>query len=319
MNLPAAAARGPQGPCAAPRRPPPRPARAAALLLATTAFAATFSARAAVDVDALWDFSNPALSEQRFRDALAGAKGDDALILTTQIARTRGLRRDLEGAKQVLKAAEPQLAGAGAEARARHALEWGRSHISAVTRPDERTPENLATARAAYERALAIANDGRLDELAIDAVHMMAFVDTAPADQLRWNEQALARVLASTQPGGRKWEASIRNNLGLSLHGLGRHADSLPHFERALALRESAGARPRTVYVARWLLARALRLSGRLDDALAQQILLEGQMHVVGDPDPYVLEELEQIHRARGDEARAAAYALRLAAARQKP
>jgi len=40
---------------------------------------------------------------------------------------------------------------------------------------------------------------------------------------------------------------------------------------------------------------------------------------VVGDPDPYVLEELELIHRARGDATRAAAYAERLAAARRKP
>jgi tetratricopeptide (TPR) repeat protein len=298
----------------------PVPARGVAPL-AALAFAAlaAVQARAAVDLAALWDFSNPALSEQRFREALAGAKGDDALILTTQIARTHGLRRDLERAREVLKSIEPQLSGASAEARARHALEWGRNHISAVTRPEERTPENLATARSAYERALAVAKEGGLDELAIDAVHMMAFVDTAPADQLRWNEQALALVLASAQPGGRAWEASIRNNLGLSLHGLGRHAESLPHFERALALRESAGARPRSVYVARWLFARALRLAGRVDDALVQQTLLEGQMHVVGDPDPYVLEELEQIHRAKGDAARAAVYAERLAAARRKP
>jgi hypothetical protein len=71
--------------------------------------------------------------------------------------------------------------------------------------------------------------------------------------------------------------------------------------------------------VARWLVARGLRLVGRLDEALAQQTRLEGQMHVVGDPDPFVLEELEQIHRARGDEARAAGYAQRLAEARRKP
>lgn len=291
-----------------------RPPLAAALLAM-----AAGAAPAAVDLNALWDFSNPALSEQRFREALAGAGGDDALILQTQIARTHGLRRDLARARELLKAIEPQLAGAGHEVRARHALEWGRSHISAVTQPDERTPENLATARTAYERALAAAREGRLDGLAIDAVHMMAFVDDRPADQLRWNQQALAMVQASSQPAGQGWEASIRNNLGLSLHGLGRHAESVPHFERALALREAAGARPRTVYVARWLMARALRLAGRLDDALAQQTRLEGQMHIVGDPDPYVLEELELIHRARGDTARAAAYAQRLAAARRKP
>lgn len=298
------------------------------LVLATAMAAATAqpAAQAAVDLTALWDFSNPALSEERFRAALATAEAegrrDDALILQTQIARTHGLRRDLARARELLKSLEPQLAGAGPEVRTRHALEWGRNHISAVTRPAERTPEFLAVARAAYTRALATAQEGKLDGLAIDAVHMMAFVDDTPADQLRWNQQALEMVLASSQPAGRAWEASIRNNLAYSLHQLGRFAESLPHYERALALREAAtapAASPRQVYVARWLTARALRLSGRLDDAMAQQTRLEGQMHIVGDPDPYVFEELELIHRARGDEAQAASYAQRLAAARQKP
>lgn len=295
-------------------------------LLMLLALATPATALASLDLNALWDFSNPALSEQRFRDALAAAeqaqRRDDALILQTQIARTLGLRRNLDGARALLRTLEPQLAQAGAEARTRHALEWGRNHISAVTRPAERTPENLATAREAYTRALATAREAGLDGLAIDAVHMMAFVDDAPADQRRWNEQALAMVLASQQPEGRRWEASIRNNLALSLRALGLHAESLPHFERALALREAAtapAASPRQVYVARWLLAHSLRLAGRLDEALAQQTRLEGQMHVVGDPDPYVLEELERIHRARGDTARAEAYAERLAAARRKP
>lgn len=311
---------GPRGRSGVPGLPSRAGLLGTAGLLAAAAIgwaASVGTARAAVDVAALWDFADPALSERRFREALAGAQGDDAIVLQTQIARTQGLRRNLTGAKDLLRSLEPQLAGAGAEARARHALEWGRNHISAVTKPEERTPENLAAARAAYERALAVAREGRLDELAIDAVHMMAFVDNAPAEQLKWNEQALAMVLASTQPGGRAWEASIRNNLAYSLHQLGRHAEALPHYERALALREAAGARPRARYVARWLVARELRLVGRLDEALALQTQLEGQMHVVGDPDPYVLEELERIHRARGDEAQAAQYARRLAAARR--
>lgn len=299
-------------------------ARCAWRLLVLVVLALPAVAAAAVDVAALWDFSNPALSEQRFREALGAAerdgRRDDVLILQTQIARTLGLRRDLEGARALLQGLQPQLAGAGAEARARHALEWGRSHVSAVTLPEERTPKTLATARAAYAQALAAAREGGLDGLAIDAVHMMAFVDDAPADQRRWNEEALAMVLASSQAEGRRWEASIRNNLALSLRRQGLHVDALPHFERALALREAASApaaSPRQVYVARWLLANALRLAGRLDEALAQQTRLEGQMHVVGDPDPHVLEELSLIHRARGDVERAAAYADRLAAARR--
>ena len=55
------------------------------------------SSAMAVDVVAMWDFSNPDLSEKRFRSALESAAGDDALILQTQIARTYVLRKDFEG------------------------------------------------------------------------------------------------------------------------------------------------------------------------------------------------------------------------------
>lgn len=47
------------------------------------------------DLSMLWDFSQPDVSEQRFRAALASSTGDDALnSLQTQIARTCGLRGD---------------------------------------------------------------------------------------------------------------------------------------------------------------------------------------------------------------------------------
>lgn len=298
-----------------------QPARALArvhraTLSAVAAAGIASTAQAAVDVAALWDFSNPALSEQRFRAALERAEGDDALILQTQLSRTYGLRREFEKQRELLTTIEPRVASAGAEARARHALEWGRSHISALTRPAERTPEALAAARAAYERALAAAQAGRLDGLAIDAVHMMAFVDDAPADQLKWNLQALAMVEASSQPAGKAWEASIRNNTGHALHALGRHAESLPQFERAAALREQAG-NPRQAHIARWFVARALRLTGRVDDALAIQLQLErGAPAALGRADAYVFEELEQLYRAKGNEERAGHYAALLKAAR---
>jgi hypothetical protein len=54
----------------------------------------------------LWDYSKPAVSEQRFRAALAGASADDALILQTQIARTFGLRKDFAKAREVLATVE---------------------------------------------------------------------------------------------------------------------------------------------------------------------------------------------------------------------
>lgn len=304
------------------RRPPPacslRGLGCAAACALLGLLAAPLPARAGVDVAALWDFSNPALSQQRFHAALATAQGDDALVLLTQIARTHGLQRDLQRARALLQSIQPRLAGARAEVQARHALEWGRIHISALSTQPERTAGNLELARAAYARAMTVARQAGLDGLEIDAMHMMAFVDDAPVDQLRWNQAALDRVLASAQPAGRAWEGSIRHNLGLALHALGRHGESLPQFQRCLELREASGT-PRQAYVARWLLARALRLTGRLDEALAHQTWLEGRMQVVGDPDPYVLEELARIHRALGDDDKAASYARRLGLAAPQP
>jgi len=59
----------------------------ALLLTATSAMA--------IDLRPLWDFSKPAVSEERFRAALATAQGDDALILKTQIARTYAHRVEI--------------------------------------------------------------------------------------------------------------------------------------------------------------------------------------------------------------------------------
>ena len=55
----------------------------------------------AIDMTALWDFSRPEVSEQRFKAALENATGDDAVILRTQIARTYGLRKDFDTARRL--------------------------------------------------------------------------------------------------------------------------------------------------------------------------------------------------------------------------
>lgn len=261
----------------------------------------------AIDLTPLLDFSQPAQTEQRLRAALQGASADDQLILQTQIARTHGLRRDLAAARALLSSLQPQLAQASAEAQARWQLEWGRTWSSAAHDSASQTPEAREQARQAYQSALAIARKSQLDGLAVDALHMMAFVDTAPADQLRWDEQALALIEASSQPAAKKWEASLRNNAGYALHTLGRYPEALTQFERALVLREQAGDAS-TIRVARWMIAWTLRALKRDDEALALQQRLERECEAAGEPDEYVFEELEILHRARGDEKTAAHY-----------
>ena len=268
------------------------------------------SSAMAIDLAPLWDFNQPELSEQRFRAALATASPDDALILQTQIARTYGLRGDIERARQILKSIEPQLATASPEVRVRYELEFGRTLASAKHKDELLTPAVKEQARARYLRALELAKAGQLDALAIDAVHMLAFVDTAPTDQLKWGEQALAIALASSQAAARKWEVSLRNNIGYALHQLKRYDEALAQFKQAVVLRERADDAEAT-RAAHWMVGWTLRALNRVDEALEIQLRLERECEAAGVPDPYVFDELEALYRAKGDEPTARRYAER--------
>jgi tetratricopeptide (TPR) repeat protein len=137
---------------------------------------------------------------------------------------------------------------------------------------------------------------------------MLAFVDTEPADQLKWGQEALAVVAASSQPEARKWEASIQNNIGYALHELGRFDEALISFRQALLIRER-GTDAQAIREAHWMIAWTLRSLGHMDEALDIQLRLERECEAAKAPDPYVFEELETLYRARGDEVRANHYA----------
>jgi tetratricopeptide (TPR) repeat protein len=139
---------------------------------------------------------------------------------------------------------------------------------------------------------------------------MLAFVDTDPADQLKWGREALGVVERSSQPAARRWEASLRNNVGYALHRLGRYDEALAEFRKALLLREAA-ADPWATHVARWMVAWTLRAMGRVDEALEIQLALERERAGAGAPDPKVFEELALLYRAKGDAAAAQRYSER--------
>ena len=137
-----------------------------------------------INLTALWDHSKPELSEQRFRTALQTASEDDAIILKTQIARTYGIRQNFSQAQQILADLAPQIQIASFEARVRYYLELGRTYASAMHPPESQTTENREQARKAYMHAFDLAQEGKLDDLAIDALHMMAIVEPDPEDGL---------------------------------------------------------------------------------------------------------------------------------------
>lgn len=265
----------------------------------TAAATATTTTAATVNLDALWDFRQPALSEQRLRQAWAAAPADsdEAWVLQTQVARALGLQQRFDEARALLDRMADRADTAGAEVRVRWRLERGRSWASATHPPATQTDEARARARAWFVDAAELARQSALDGLAIDAIHMLAFVDTAPAQQLHWAQQALAVVQQSSQPAARRWEASVRHNLGHALLQLGRHEEALGEFRAARALRERSGD-AQAIHVARWMEARALRALGRHHEALAIQRQLAEVMAAEGRQDPHVDEEISLLLRA---------------------
>jgi tetratricopeptide (TPR) repeat protein len=286
----------------------------AAATVAASVGAASAGA-APLDLRALWDFARPDVSEQRFRDRLAGATPDEALILQTQIARSYGLRKRLDDARALLQSLRTQLDGASAEARVRWHLEWGRTWASAVHDRRTLTDADRETARAAFRTASDTARAAGLDALAVDALHMLPFtLASSEADRrqdLAWNQEALALALGSAQPDAQRWEASLRHNLGITLNDLGRHDEALVMLQQALAALQRQAAPVGRQRIGHWMVAHTLRRLGRIDEALTLQQRLEAENAADGTPDPYVFEELALLHRARGDAALAEAYAAR--------
>ncbi len=265
-------------------------------LLSAALLAATVSASAAVDVDALWNFADPAASEARFRAALAATQGDDALVLRTQIARTLGLRQRYDEAHRELDAIEPALAGAGVEPRVRAWLERGRTWRSSG-QADRSWP--------LFNRAYVTADAAGLEALAADALHMLALAATALDERVDWNRRTIDYARRARDPKAQGWQAAALNNIGNDLRAAKRLDESLATFREALAAYERIGRADR-VRFARWQVANVLRLKGQSEEALAMQIALERDAQAAGDPDPYVYDELALLHAARGEAERAA-------------
>lgn len=250
-----------------------------------------------MDVSRYWNFNDPAASEAAFRKALsAGPGADDSLTLQTQIARTYSLRSRFDDAHTLLDAIEPQLATAGAEPRVRYLLERGRTF---------RSSKAADRARPLFVDAAERARTAKLDALEVDALHMIALVEGEPEAQMQWNRKALAVAASSADPLARNWDASLANNIGMSLHDAGRYDEALTSFRAALAARQRIG-NAGLVRVARWMIAWTLRSLHRHDEALAILRRLDAENAAAGEPDGHVFEEIAEnlLAQQRGDAAK---------------
>jgi len=227
-----------------------------------------------IDPRPLWDFSDPAGSEGRFRAAAQGRPSPEAEAWATQVARALGLQERYDDGHAVLDGVDSE----DPEVRCRVALERGRLWRSAGE-PD--------SARPFFEAAVEAAP---ADSLRIDAWHMLALVLPRP-ESTDLTHRALETARASDEPAARAWEASLLNNLGMEHADDGDFAAALPVFEQALAVRRT-GDDAEATRVARWMVAWSLRNLGRTEEALAVQRELKSELEASGAVDPYVDEEL---------------------------
>lgn len=254
----------------------------------------------------LWDFSDPAASEARMREALARAQQldetDYALRLQTQIARALGLQRRFEEAHALLDRVEPQLAGASPEAAVRYRLERGRAFNSGGE-PPRSLPH--------FEQAWQLARDAGEHNLAVDALHMLAIA--APTDeQLAWSERAIDYAESCGCERARGWLGALYNNTGWTHHELGDYERALELWRRGVAFREPQGGEP--YWIALWTVGRALRSLGQLQQAVAQQLEVVALREAAGAPGGFAHEELALAYQALAQPDQARRHAARAVA-----
>ncbi len=245
-----------------------------------------------LDPDALWDFADPAGSEGRFRAALATEDGQPPAKraeVQTQIARAQGLQRRFAEGHATLDELERSSEPTTDWVNIRIALERGRL-LNSSGDPVSSIPH--------FTRAWELATATGEDALAVDAAHMLAIA--VPGEgALPWHERAFALARSSPDPKAAAWIGSLGNNLGWTLHDLGRPEEALAAFKDALAWREEKGS-PGPIRIARWAVARCLRTLDRPAEALALQRALAAELAAAGEEDPYVDEEIRECLLALG-------------------
>jgi tetratricopeptide (TPR) repeat protein len=248
------------------------------------------------DFQALWDFDQPQVSEERFRACLREVTDSTARAeLLTQVARAQGLQRQFDAASLTLDEAAGLLDESGPRARIRWFLESGRV-LNSGGRPADAVPF--------FKDAWRVALTSQEDYLAVDAAHMLGIAEDDADEQIGWHEWAMEYAERSEDPRAHGWFGSLANNLGWTLHDLGRYDEALGMFERGLEWRRGRGDVAGT-RIAAWTVGRCLRSLGRVDEALVRQRELRTELDGAGEDDPYVEEELGECLLAlgHGDEA----------------
>jgi tetratricopeptide (TPR) repeat protein len=247
------------------------------------------------DFDSLWDFDRPGPSEKRLRELLPAALDSRDLSylsqVLTQVARAEGLQRKFQDAQKTLDRVQKALDKTDDRTRILYLLERGRVLNSSGKRDD---------ARPMFLEAFELALKSKEDAYAIDAAHMMAIVEPVEK-QLQWNLKALDFAENSANEKARKWRGSLYNNLGWTYFEQRQFEESLLMFEKALEFQQQQGD-PNKIMIAKWCVAKTLRLMDHTEEALEMQRELYEQYTAAGRRNGYVYEEIAECLSIMGEE-----------------
>lgn len=256
------------------------------------------------DFDKLWDYHDPAGTEIKFREILDEVKNSNDtssfLQLKTQIARTLGLQMKFDDAHNFLNEVEKEISvNDDPVARVRYYLERGRAFNSS---------KQKEKARELFLSAYELAKKEGEDNFAVDAAHMMGIVE--PADEsLRWNEIAMKDAEASEVPKARNWLGSLYNNTGWTYFDMKDYDKAHAVFTKCKNWYEEKES-PLETAIAKWSIAKTLRMMGKTDEALEIQLaLLKDIEDGKAGSDGYIYEELMECFLLKNEKEKAADYA----------
>jgi tetratricopeptide (TPR) repeat protein len=247
------------------------------------------------DFDTLWDYDHPGASERRFRELLPAALDSRNLPylsqLLTQVARAEGLQRKFQEAHKTLDRVQKALDKTDDKTRVRYLLERGRVFNSSGKRDD---------ARPLFLEAFDLGLKSKDNFNAVDAAHMIAIVEPTEK-QLLWNLKALDLAENSAEEKARKWMGSLYNNIGWTYFEQRQFEESLLMFEKAREFQERQGD-PAKIMIAKWCVAKNLRMMDHTEEALEMQRDLYEQYQAAGRRSGYVYEEIAECLTVMGQE-----------------
>ena len=246
------------------------------------------------DIDALWDFDHPNITEKKFREILPAAVDSlDISYLTellTQIARAEAMQRKFQEAEKTLDRVEKALPKAEQRVSVRYLLERGRV-LSSSGKARDALPR--------FQEALNLALVFKMDLHAVDAAHMMAIAE--PEKAVEWNLKALEITENSADQKAGRWKVILYNSLGWNYFDQKSYQEALFMFQRALEFYEQLGD-PLKIRTAKWCVAKVLRAIDHTEEALQMQRGLFEEYQADGKRNGYVYEEIAECLLVIGQE-----------------